>query len=92
MFLTVTNLFLLNNCACALLLTNGLITYCGVPAVAQWVKNPTAVAWVALEAFVRSPTCSGLKDLTLPQPWHRSKLQLRFNPWPWNFHMLQLQP
>lgn len=24
----------------------------GVPTMAQWVKNPTSVAWVALEAWV----------------------------------------
>ena len=28
-----------------------------------------------------------VKDLALPQLWHRSQLQLRFNPWPRNFHM-----
>ena len=28
----------------------------GVPAVAQWVKNPTTVAWVTVEAWVQSPT------------------------------------
>ena len=27
----------------------------GAPAVAQWVKNLTAVAWVAAEARVQSP-------------------------------------
>ena len=27
----------------------------GVPAVAQWVKNPTAAAWVTMEAWVRPP-------------------------------------
>ena len=27
-----------------------------VPAVAQWVKNPTTVAWVTVEAWVQSPT------------------------------------
>ena len=34
--------------------------------------------------------CSGLKDVALLQPWHRC--QLEFNPWPRNFHMLQVQP
>ena len=34
----------------------------GVPTVAQWVKNPTAVAWVVAEAWVQSPVPSrGLK-------------------------------
>ena len=33
-----------------------------VPAVGQWVKNQTVVAWVAVEARVQSPVqCSGLK-------------------------------
>ena len=30
---------------------------------------------------------SGLKDLALPQLWHRLQLQLRSDPWPRNFHM-----
>ena len=55
----------------------------GVPAVRQWVKNPTAGAWVATEARVRPlPWGRGLKDLALPQLWHRSKLELGLNPWP----------
>ena len=29
---------------------SSLKQYSGVPAVVQWVKNPTAVAWVAVEA------------------------------------------
>ena len=29
-----------------------------------------------------------IKDLMLPQRWHGSQLQLRFYPWPKNFHML----
>ena len=51
----------------------------------QWVKNLAAVAQVAMEVCVQSPAqCSELKDLV----WHGSQLQLRFNPWPRNFHML----
>ena len=41
--------------------------------MAQWVKNHTAVAWVAGEMQV--PTLaqrSGLKDTALLQLWHRS--------------------
>ena len=39
----------------------------GVPAVAQWVKNPTAAVQVPAEAQVQSPAwCSGLKDPTFP--------------------------
>ena len=38
----------------------------GVPAVARWVKNPTAVAWVTDEMQVLSlARCNGLKDLLL---------------------------
>ena len=34
----------------------------GVPAVAQWVKNPTAVAWGAVEVWIQSLVqYSGLK-------------------------------
>ena len=42
-----------------------LITvYLAVPAVAQWVDNPAAVAQVAMEVWVRFLVqCSGLKDL-----------------------------
>ena len=48
----------------------------GVPVVVQWVKNPTAVALVALKAWIQSEAwCSGLKDLkdsALPQLPRRS--------------------
>ena len=55
--------------------------------MSQWVKNLTAAAQVTAEAKVRSlARCSGLKDLTLLQ------LQLGFNPWPGNFHMLWVWP
>ena len=61
--------------------------------MAQWVKNPTAMAWVAEELQVRSlASHSGLKDLALSQLWCRSMLRLRFDPWPGNFHMLQVWP
>ena len=33
-----------------------------------------------------------VKDLVLPQLWHRPQLWLWFDPWPGNFHMLQMQP
>ena len=45
----------------------------GILTVAQWVKNPTAVAQVAVEAQVGSlAQHSGLKALVLPQLWRRS--------------------
>ena len=54
----------------------------------QLVKNLTAAAWAAAEAWVPYPAwCSGLNDL-----WHRSQLQLRFSPWPGNFHILWVWP
>ena len=54
----------------------------GVPAVAQWVKNPTAVAGIIAEVQVQSlAQHSGLKDLALLQ------LRFRFNLWPGKFHM-----
>ena len=63
-----------------------------VPALAQWVKNPTAAAQVAAEAQVQSPDpCSGLKHLAVPHLWHRSQMWSGFNPWPENFHMLREQ-
>ena len=58
----------------------------------QWVKNLAAVAWVTVEAQVQYlARCSELKDLILPQLCHTSELSLRFNPWPRNFHVLQVQ-
>ena len=58
----------------------------GLPAVAQWIKPPTAVAQVAAEAGVHSLVWhSGLKDLALLQ------LQVRINSWPRDFHMSQVQ-
>ena len=42
--------------------------FTGGPAEAQWVRNPTAVAWVAAGMQVLSPAWhSWLKDLALPQ-------------------------
>ena len=65
----------------------------GVPAVAQRVKNLTLAAQVAPEAQAGSPAWrSSLKDLALTQLWHRSQLQLRFNPLPENFHTLGVRP
>ena len=61
--------------------------YLQVPAMAQWIKNLTAVARVPAEAWIQSPAwSSGLKDLALAQLW------LRFNPWSRNFHVPQMQP
>ena len=61
----------------------------GLPTVLQWVKNPTSVAQVIVEAWVWSlAQYSGLKDLMLPQLQHRLlQLWIRFSPWPGNIHM-----
>ena len=59
----------------------------GVPTVVQWVKNLTAAAQVTAEVRVRPlAQCNGLKELAWQQ------LRLRFNPWPRNVHMPQVQP
>ena len=55
----------------------------GVPSVTQWVKNPTAAAWVAVELRFQSlAQYSGLKDPALPQLRCRSQLRLGMDPWP----------
>ena len=56
-------------------------SWCGV---VWWVKNPTAVAWVAVEVWVQSPfQHNGLKDPVL----HILQLWLEFSPQPGNFCM-----
>ena len=61
----------------------------GVSAVAQCLKNLTVSAQVAAEVRVGYPAQrNGLKDLALARPWYRLQLQLTFNPWPGNFHMI----
>ena len=43
--------------------------------MAQWVKNLTTAAWVAMEVHVQFlAQHSGLKDLELLQLWHRLQL------------------
>ena len=59
--------------------------------MAPWVKILTTVVQAIASVQVRSLAWhSGLKDPALPQLWHKSQLQLRFNPWPGNFHLLQV--
>ena len=59
--------------------------------MAQLVNILTAVAQVTEEVqFLSQAWHSGFKDLALPQLQHRSQLQLEFNPWLRNFHMLQV--
>ena len=65
----------------------------GIPAVAQWIENPTGVARVAAKSRVRSQAqLSGLKYLVLPQLQWRSQVQLVFDPWPENFHIPWVWP
>ena len=65
----------------------------GVPPVAQWVKNLTEAAQVAAEVWVSSPAWhSGLKDIASLHLRRRLQQQLRFSPWPGNFHVSQGQP
>ena len=65
----------------------------GTPTVAQRVKNLNVAAQVTPEERVWSPSKhSELQDPALPQLPHRSQLQLRFNPWPGNFHMPRVRP
>ena len=46
------------------------------------LKQPTVgVSW-----------CLWVKDPALSLLWLRSRLWCRFDPWPWNFHMLQMWP
>ena len=57
------------------------------------VKNLTAVARITEEVEGLTPCPpQWVKDLALPLLWHGSQLQLRFSPWPRNFHMPQVQP
>ena len=59
----------------------------------QQVKNPTAAAWVAIEAQDQySAWYSGLKDQALLQLQHRSKLWFGFSPCPGKFHMPWVWP
>jgi len=69
--------------------SNLIIYEWGVPAMAQWAKDPTVVAQVAAGARVGSPAWpSGLKNPALLQLWCRSQSRLGVNPWPGNFHIL----
>ena len=65
----------------------------GVPAMAQWFKNLTAVSYVTAQMWVRSlAPHSGLR-IQYCHSWYTClQLQLGFSPWLWNFHMLWMQP
>lgn len=54
-----------------------------VPVVVQWV-NDLARLW-GVSSLISCPALWA-KDSALPQMW------FRFNPWPGNFHIQQVQP
>ena len=55
----------------------------------QWIRNPTAEAQVAEEMQVQSPAPHRrLQGSRVAELQHRPQMQLRFNSWPRNFHML----
>ena len=70
-------------------------TTLGVLALVQWVRIQHCLQWlgVAADERVQSPA----QDSAL-RIWHChrcgmwSQLRLRFDPWPGNFHMPQVQP
>ena len=53
--------------------------------MAQWVNN---LACLCGGAGLIPSLVQWVKNLALPQLWHRSQLWLKFDPWPGNFHML----
>ena len=54
----------------------------------QWVNDLACLCGGA--SLIPGPV-QWVKDLALPQLWHRLQLSLEFNPWPRNFHMLWMQ-
>ena len=56
--------------------------------MAHWVSNPARLCGMA--GSIPSPA-QWIKDVALPSLWHRSQMQLGFDPWPGNFHMLGVQ-
>ena len=61
----------------------------GVPAEVWWVKD-LVLALGGMGLILGQ--AQWVKDQALPQLWHRLQLRLRFNPWPKNFLMPQVQP
>ena len=55
----------------------------------QWVNDPACFCGIAssIPSLVQ-----WVKDLALLQLWCRPQRRLGFDPWPENFHMLQVQP
>lgn len=58
------------------------MTVSGAPSVAQWVKNPTTVAWVAAEVWVRSLALqSGLENGAAAVLWVAAVAQVQSLAW-----------
>ena len=54
----------------------GLLIFCGATGPVASLQHQDTGPILAQH--------SRLKDLVLPQLWHRLQLQLRSDPWPWN--------
>ena len=64
-----------------------------VPTMAQWVKNPTAVAQVTAEVQVRSPArFNGLKDLAVAAAVAQVTAVAQIGSLAQNFHMPWVWP
>ena len=61
----------------------------GLPAMGPWVNNLALSLWWC--GFDPRPV-QWVKDLVLWQMWHRSQMQLGFDPWPGNVCMPQVSP
>ena len=66
----------------------------GIPAMAHWVKNLTAVAGVTVEVLSLIPSpVQGVKESGVAAPAARVAIATRFGSyWPGNFHTLRVQP
>ena len=55
----------------------------------KWVTDPACLCGIV--GSIPGPG-EWVKDPALPQLWHCSKMWLGLDPWPRNFHRLQVQP
>ena len=60
-----------------------------VPAVAHWVNDQ---ACFCRGTSLIPSLAHWVKDPALTLLWHSLQMQLRFNPWPQNFHMPWVRP
>ena len=58
---------------------------------ATTTKAPHKPDFIKFKTFVHLSKDT-IKDLALPQLWHRPQLWHGFDPWSRNFHMLRVQP